>query len=61
VLKQRRYRPLSLSWLEPEQARLLLEETGFTVEACYGDFRGTIFDAQYATEQVWVARRGLAA
>jgi len=61
VLQQRRYRPLSLSWLEPEQARMLLEETGFTVEACYGDFRGTTFDAQHATEQVWVARRGLAA
>ena len=32
--------------------------TGFTVEACYGDFSGTAFDVGSADEQVWVARKG---
>lgn len=58
TLWRRRYRPLSLSWLEPAQARGLLEETGFTIEACYGDFRGTAFNPSRADEQVWVARKG---
>ena len=57
-LRNRQYRPLSLSWLEPAQARTLLEEAGFTVEACYGDFAGTAFDPAVADEQVWVARKG---
>ena len=57
-LRNRQYRPLSLSWLEPAQTRALLEETGFTVEACYGDFAGTAFDPAVADEQVWVARKG---
>lgn len=61
ALERRRYRPLSLSWLSPSQTRALLEEAGFTVEACYGDFRGTVFDPARAEEQVWVARKGLAA
>lgn len=61
ALRRRRYRPLSLSWLRPEQARDLLEEAGFTVEACYGDFRRTAFDPALADEQVWVARKGQAA
>ena len=57
VLEQRRYRRLSLSWLEPDQARALLDETGFTVEVCLGDFQGTPFDTMTALEQVWIARR----
>jgi SAM-dependent methyltransferase len=57
LLRRRQYRPLSLSWLQPAQARALLEETGFIVEACYGDFTGTVFDPALADEQVWVARR----
>lgn len=60
VLRQRRYRPLSLSWMTSGQARALLEESGFEVEACYGDFTGTAFDATGADEQVWVARKGRA-
>ncbi len=60
VLLRRQYRPLSLSWLRPEQARTLLEETGFAVEACYGDFSRTAFDPAQADEQVWVARKGQA-
>lgn len=61
TLLRRQYRPLSLSWLTPAQARGLLEEAGFTVEACYGDFNRTAFDPALADEQVWVARRGQAA
>ena len=56
VMEQRRYRRLSLSWLEPDQARALLVGTGFTVEACFGDFQGTHFDPTLAMEQVWIAR-----
>lgn len=56
VMEQRRYRRLSLSWLEPDQARALLVETGFTIEVCLGDFQGTPFDPALALEQVWIAR-----
>jgi SAM-dependent methyltransferase len=55
--QHRRYRFLSLSWLEPAQARQLLDHAGFTVEACYGDFDRTPFAAA-AVEQVWIARKG---
>ena len=58
TLRRRRYRKLHLSWLEPAQARQLLLETGFTVDACFGDFARTPFDASSAQEQVWIARKG---
>ena len=57
LLVRRRYRRLSLSWLEPAQARSLLVDAGFEVEACYGDFDRTPFAADTAHEQVWVARK----
>ncbi len=57
LLVRRRHRRLSLSWLEPAQARDLLTQTGFTIEACYGDFSRTPFSDATAHEQVWVARR----
>ena len=57
LLARRRYRRLSLSWLEPPQARMLLEEAGFSIEACFGDFRRTPFAATEAHEQVWIARK----
>lgn len=57
LLVRRRYRRLSLSWLEPAQARNLLNDAGFEVEACYGDFDRTPFAADTAHEQVWVARK----
>lgn len=57
VQARRRYRRLSLSWLEPSQAHDLLTEAGFAIEACYGDFDRTPFSAATAHEQVWVARR----
>jgi len=57
VVRQRRYRRLSLSWLTPGQARELLLAAGLTVEACYGDFNRTPFSEGTAHEQIWVARR----
>ncbi len=57
TLRERRYRRLSLTWLEPNQARNLLEEVGFTIEAHYGDFEYTPFETASANEQVWVARK----
>jgi hypothetical protein len=56
VVARRRYRRLSFSWLEPEQARALLEEAGYEVEALYGDFDRSPF-AKDSPEQIWVARR----
>ncbi len=57
LLVRRRYRRLSLSWLEPSQARSLLADAGFEVESCYGDFNRTPFAPDTAHEQVWVARK----
>jgi SAM-dependent methyltransferase len=57
LMRRRRYRRLSLSWLTPSQARDLLVQAGFVVEACYGAFDRTPFDADRAQEQIWVARR----
>lgn len=56
-MTRRRYRRLSLSWLEPSQAHALLTEVGFEIESRFGDFNRTPFSAQTAHEQVWVARR----
>lgn len=57
MLLHRRYRKLSLSWLEPEQTRGLLADAGFAIDACYGDFRCTPFSASSAQEQIWIARK----
>jgi SAM-dependent methyltransferase len=57
ALVQRRYRRLSLSWLEPSQARALLSDAGFVIESCFGDFGGTPFADGTAREQIWIARR----
>lgn len=57
ALMHRRYRRLSLSWLTPLQAREMLVEAGFIIDACHGDFSGTPFTHASATEQVWVAHR----
>lgn len=53
----RRYRRLDLSWLDPDHARMLLLETGFTIDACLGGFDGTPFSADTAAEQIWIARK----
>ncbi len=57
VLARRRYRRLSLSWLDPAQGRRLLEEAGFSIEACFGDFDRTPLGEVGGQEQVWVARK----
>ena len=57
VLARRRYRRLSLSWLEPSQARTLLIDAGFVIEACFGDFDRTPFADATAREQIWIARK----
>jgi SAM-dependent methyltransferase len=57
LMTRRRYRRLSLSWLEPSEARQLLEQAGFEIEACYGDFDGTPFSEPDAREQIWIAKR----
>jgi len=57
TLIQRRYRRLSLSWLEPSQALALLTGAGFEIEAHYGDFDRTPFSEITAHEQVWIARK----
>jgi SAM-dependent methyltransferase len=46
---------MSLAWLEPADWRLLLEETGFEVEACYGWFDRRPYAG--GEDTVWVARR----
>jgi SAM-dependent methyltransferase len=58
VLVRRQYHRLSFSWLEPEQTRALLKETGYEIEALYGDFDRSPFDDD-SREQIWVARRPL--
>jgi SAM-dependent methyltransferase len=57
LLVNRRYRRLGLSWIEPAEAKGLIEEAGFSVEACFGDFLRTPFAQDKAQEQVWVLRK----
>ncbi len=57
ALAHRQYRRLSLSWLTPAQAREMLIEAGFIIDACHGDFTGTPFAPESAVEQVWIAHR----
>ncbi|MEK6275435.1 MAG: class I SAM-dependent methyltransferase [Actinomycetota bacterium] len=45
---------MALSWISREEWQLLLEETGFTVEACYGWFDRTPFRG--GEDMVFVAR-----
>ena len=56
VLLRRRVRRLDFSWIEPEETRTLLEETGYSIEAAWGDFDGTPLDESSST-QLWIARR----
>ena len=55
VLETRHLR-MDLSWIDPERSRELLSETGFEIEALYGDFRRRPFQAS-SSHQVWVASR----
>lgn len=56
ALLRRRYRRVGFSWIHPKQAQALLEETGYEIEAMYGDFQRGAFTPQ-SPRQVWVARR----
>jgi SAM-dependent methyltransferase len=56
VVLGRQYRRLGFSWLDPQQTRALLGETGFQIEALYGDFDRRPF-GDNSLEQVWVARK----
>ena len=57
TMVRRRYRRLSLSWLDPSQARTLLMDAGFAIESCFGDYERTPFSDAAAREQIWIARR----
>jgi SAM-dependent methyltransferase len=48
---------MELSWIEPEEWRTLLEQTGFEVLACYGWFDLRPFAG--GEDTVWLARRPL--
>jgi SAM-dependent methyltransferase len=46
---------MTLSWLSPHEWRLLLEQAGFEVEACYGWFDRRPY--QGGEDSIWIARR----
>jgi SAM-dependent methyltransferase len=46
---------MTLAWLEPDDWRRLLEESGFEVEACYGWFDRRPYSG--GEDTVWIARR----
>lgn len=46
---------MTLAWLEPDDWRRLLDETGFDVAACYGWFDRRAYTG--GEDTVWVARR----
>jgi len=46
---------MTLAWIEPDEWRRLLEETGFEIEACYGWFDRSPFTG--GEDTVFVARR----
>lgn len=56
IVAHRRYSKSDISWMHPEECRGLLEETGFEIEAVYGDFRRSPFD-ETSGEQVWIAKK----
>ena len=56
LVVRRRVRRIDLSWIEPEQTRALLEQTGFAVEDVLGDFDGRPLAAG-SPSQIWIARR----
>lgn len=56
VVARRKVRRIRFSWVEPDQVRVLLGETGFEIEDLRGGFVGEPFDPD-ARHQVWIARR----
>lgn len=53
---QRKIRRLDFSWINPEQTRALLEETGYEIESLWGCFDETPFGPD-SREQIWTARK----
>ena len=56
VVIERRYHTFSFSWIEPEQTRSILLETGFQIESLHGGFDQEVFNPS-SSNQVWVALR----
>lgn len=52
----RRVRRMDFSWMDPDQARTLLEETGYEIESLWGCFDETPFTDD-SREQIFTARR----
>jgi SAM-dependent methyltransferase len=46
---------MTLAWLSPDEWRLLLEQAGFEVEACYGWFDRRPYAG--GEDSIWIARR----
>jgi SAM-dependent methyltransferase len=57
TVSRRRYRRVDFSWIEVEDARRLLEETGFEIEHLWGSFDREAFVPGRSGHQIWVARR----
>ena len=56
VLRKRRYIQFDFSWITPAQVHELVAETGFNVEALYGDFDGQEWTEE-SENQIWVLRK----
>ena len=52
----RRYRRINLSWITPEQSLSMLEQTGFEIDAAYGNFDESPLNEDSA-HQIWIARK----
>ncbi len=46
---------MTLAWLSPDEWRLLLEQAGFELEACYGWFDRRPYEG--GEDSIWIARR----
>lgn len=55
VVIERKYRSTRNSWTQPEQMRMLLQESGLVIETAYGDFDRTPL-ADDSPQQIWVAK-----
>lgn len=54
MIKRYNY-PLTFSWINVEEVRKLLNDTGFEIIETFGDFNGEKFNDK-STEQIWVVR-----
>lgn len=56
TILRRQHRPLSFSWVEPDQVRSWAQEIGYEVRKLYGSFDKQPFNLS-STEQIWVLGR----